>query len=358
MINVSRTFLPPMEEYFELLKEIWDSNWVTNNGPMLKKFSADLRDYLGCPYTEVVGNGTIAIQIAIKALGLTNGDIITTPFSYVATTSSILWENCRPVFVDINDSLCIDPNLIEAAITPKTKAILATHVYGLPCDVIRIEEIAIKYGLYVIYDGAHALGCSYLGKSLLSYGDISTLSLHATKLVHSIEGGAIVTSSKDLFGTISLMGKFGHRGEDEYVLAGINAKNSELHAAMGILTLKRIQSLIAERKNITESYESRLTGVSLKRPKIPEGLTYNYSYYPVIFSSHDDMIRVRQALAGVGVNCRRYFYPSLNCLPYLESTEECPNSELITERVLCLPMFNGLREEDVSKIASVILKNL
>lgn len=356
MINVTRTFLPPLEEYYELVKEIWDSRWLTNGGPMLKKFSQELSSYFECPYVEVVSNGTIALQVAIKALEIGGGEIITTPYSYVATTTSIMWEGCQPIFVDVDESLSIDPTKIEEAITPRTKAIMATHVYGLPCDVNAIERIAKKYGLYVIYDGAHAAGCRYRGKPLLSYGDVSTLSLHATKLVHSVEGGAIFTPDADLFKKISLMSKFGHRGEDEYVHIGINAKNSELHSAMGILTLRRIHELIAERRGLAKLYDEELVGVALMRPNIPQDLEYNYAYYPIFLESHSQMMKLRTFLSEKGVNCRRYFFPSLNRLPYLDGRFHCPRSEFLSETVLCLPMYNGLSAETVESICSNIKK--
>ena len=233
MIPVTKPFLPPKDEYLELVDGIWERNWLTNNGPLVKQLEESLKEKLSLDNLLFVGNGTIAIQLAIKSLELT-GEIITTPFSYVATTSSVVWEHCTPVFVDIDkDSLNIDPNEIEKKITPKTQAILATHVYGNPCDVEAIASIAERNNLKVIYDGAHAFGVKVNGKSIFEYGDITTCSLHATKLYHSIEGGLVITNNKDLQKKLYHMRNFGHNGPENFSELGINGKNSEFHAAYG-----------------------------------------------------------------------------------------------------------------------------
>jgi dTDP-4-amino-4,6-dideoxygalactose transaminase len=236
MINVTKTYLPDFDQYVSYLKKIWDNGLLTNNGPLAQELERGLKEYLGVEYLSFCGNGTIVLQMALKLLD-EPGEIITTPFSYVATTNVILWENCKPVFVDIDPhSYCINPQLIEAAITEHTRAIMATHVYGNACDVEAIEAIAKKHNLIVIYDGAHAFGATYNGRSLLSYGDFSTCSFHATKLFHTVEGGAIVTNNAKWDEKLHLMRAFGHRGDD-YFFVGINGKNSEMYVVMGFCNL-------------------------------------------------------------------------------------------------------------------------
>jgi len=360
MLPVTKTTLPRLEDYTSLLEKIWENACITNNGALSRQLAGDLKNYLGVSNMELVANGTLALQIAIKALGL-RGEIITTPYSYVATTNSILWEGCEPVFVDIEDkTFCINPDLIEAAITKKTSAIMATHVYGYPCDVERIQQIADKHGLKVIYDAAHAFGVKLFGKSLLLHGDCNAMSFHATKLFHTAEGGALVCKDSEVTKRVFLMKKFGHIGEDNYLDIGINAKMSELHAAMGLCVLPKVDGIIAYRKEIFGWYAEQLKGYPLQRPVAPAGLEYNYAYYPVIFTSHDVMMRVRQALAGAGIGPRRYFYPSLNTLPFLkpELKRDCPISEDVSSRVLCLPLFVGLSKADVQVICGVIGRSL
>jgi dTDP-4-amino-4,6-dideoxygalactose transaminase len=357
MINVTKTYLPPFEEYETYLKKIWKSNWVSNNGPLVIELEAELKKKLGSKYVFFTGNGTIAIQIAIKVLGLTK-EIITTPYSYVATTTSVLWENCKPVFADIDpETCCIDPSLIEEKITADTEAILATHVYGIPCAIEKIEKIAKKHNLKVIYDAAHAFGAVYKNKPLASYGTISTLSFHATKLFHTIEGGAILTDNDELATKISLYRSFGHVG-DEYFSIGINGKNSEFHAAMGLCLLDKVSSFIERRKELFAEYDNALKRAGLLRPMFPEGTIYNYAYYPVIFKNEADVLKVKNALAEQSINARRYFYPSLNKLPYITSADSCPVSEDYAKRVLCLPLYYELASEDVARISSIIVKSL
>lgn len=356
MIPVSQPFLPPRDEFDSLISELWNSRWLTNNGPFVQKLEEELKTYLGLSTLHFVSNGTIALQLAIKSLEITK-EIITTPFSFVATATSILWENCRPVFVDIDPkTLCIDPAKIEEAITVETEAILATHVYGIPCDVEKIEEIAKKYKLKIIYDAAHTFGVRYKGKSLLSYGDISTISFHATKLFHTVEGGAIVNNlGTKLEKDIKLLRSFGFEGE-EYITAGINAKNSELHAAMGLCNLNHIDEVILKRKKISKTYD-RLLNNKVSRPYIPAEVEYNYAYYPIIFETEDELLSIHRQLRKNGVETRRYFYPSLNKLPYLSEHYSCPISEEISKRILCLPLFDGLDLDAVERISNLILKN-
>ena len=360
MIPVTKTTLPPLDEYIAHLKCIWQTGQLTNNGPLCRQLVDDITGLLGVSNLELVSNGTIALQLAIKALDL-KGEIITTPYSYVATTNAILWEGCEPVFVDIEPkTFCIDPDLIEAAITERTSAILATHVYGYPCDVVRIQEIADKHKIKVIYDAAHAYGVRLAGESIMKQGDCSILSFHATKLFHTVEGGAVVCKDVEVAKRISLMKKFGHIGEDDYIDIGINAKMSELHAAMGLCILPEVHGIIASRQECYGWYDEQLKGGSLQRPLFPVGLEYNYAYYPVIFSSHDVMMKVRQALLDNGIGPRRYFSPSLNTLPFLkpELKRACPVSEYISSRVLCLPLYVGLTKDQVTVICSIIKHSL
>ncbi|MGZ3861846.1 MAG: DegT/DnrJ/EryC1/StrS family aminotransferase [Bacteroidia bacterium] len=358
MINVTKVYLPQPKKYNRYLGQIWKRAWVTNRGPLVLELEEKLKKHLGVKNMLFVSNGTVAIQIAIKALDL-KGEIITTPFSYVATTTSILWENCKPVFVDIEDkTFCIDASLIERSITPKTTAILATHVYGYPCNVKMIEKIAKKHGLKVIYDAAHAFGTNYNGKSVLNYGDISTLSFHATKLYHTIEGGGIiVNSSKALTEKVNLYHTFGHLGDDYYTM-GINGKNSEFHAAMGLCNLPEVTRVISGRKKISLQYDKQLLPLGLKRPVSSKNVDYNYAYYPVLFENERALLKVKKLLAENGINTRRYFYPSLNKLPYLNKTSDCPVSEDTAKRVLCLPLYHQLEMKTVNIICSLIKQSL
>lgn len=355
MINVTKTYLPPLEEYQVYLQKIWESSWLTNRGQFVVELEQKLCQYLQIPHLLFVNNGTIALQIAIKALEL-KGEIITTPFSYIATTSSIVWENCKPIFVDIDEnSLCINANLVENAITKKTSAILATHVYGIPCEVEKIEKIAQKYNLKVIYDAAHCFGVQYKGQSLLNYGDICTLSFHATKLFHTGEGGGIVTKDKDLFHKIYYMHNFGHNGTEDFFGVGINGKSSELHATMGLCVLPKIDELIAKRKEISEYYDTVLFPLPLRRPTIPKETIYNYAYYPVIFETQEQLLKAKEKLNQENIFPRRYFYPSLNTLNYVEK-QTCKVSDDISKRVLCLPLFYELELNDIQTITNILKK--
>jgi len=339
------------------LRLIWETNQVTNNGPLVQELEEKLRNYLDVKYLFFVSNGTIALQIAIKALGL-SGEIITTPYSYVATTSTVIWEGCKPKFVDIDpETMCIDPDRIEQAINPQTTAILPTHVYGFPCSIEKINAIANKHNLRVIYDAAHTFGVRYKGKSLASFGDISTLSFHATKVFHTVEGGALITNDKLIGERITYIRNFGHKGKEEYWGLGINGKNSELHAAMGLCILPDIDEIIRHRKYISELYRNLLNGTNLIIPALPQLTNYNYAYFPVLFNSEKDLIKVLRALTDQNIFCRRYFYPSLSRLPYIKD-QPMPISEDISRRVLCLPLSHDLNEEQISRISKLIKGNL
>lgn len=353
MINVTRSFMPPFEEYENYIKGIWENRYLTNEGPNLKELVSRLKKYLKIDNVNVVLNGTIALELALKALNIEEGEVITTPFSFVATTSSILWDKCTPVFVDIDkNTLCIDVNKIEEKITPKTKAIMAVHVFGYPCDVEKIENIAKKYDLKVIYDGAHAFGSKYKGKSLLSYGDITTCSFHATKLFHTIEGGACFTKTKELDDKIQSLKTFGAI-DGNYEMIGTNAKMTEFNAAMGLANLKYVDEIIKERKHICELYDKLLDGFA-KRPQIIKDLEYNYIYYPIILKNEQQTLNIIDKLNKKEIYPRRYFYPSLNTLKFIKDKQDCPISEDITKRIICLPLYNGLKDEEVYEICDII----
>jgi dTDP-4-amino-4,6-dideoxygalactose transaminase len=354
MIPVTRTYLPPQEEYQDLLRRIWTTQLLTNRGELLLQLEAELRSYLGADHFVVMNNGTVPIQIALHLLA-DGGEVITTPFSYVATTTAILWEKCTPVFVDIEaDHLTIDPDLIEGAINPRTRAILATHVFGNACDVERIEEIAKRHGLYVIYDAAHCFGVKYKGRSIFNYGDISTCSFHATKVFHTAEGGAAFCQNQEMYDRIYFSHNFGHLSPTSFKAVGINGKISELQAAMGLAVLKYQDVIFSERKKIVLAYDERLRSTSLVFMNLRKDLEWNYSYYPVLFPDESTLLEALKRLEEKGVFPRRYFYPSLNLLPYLEHSPCVPVSESISSRVLCLPLFVGLNEEDQDQISNVI----
>lgn len=353
MINVTKSYLPPLNEYSLLINSIWENHHLTNRGPLVQKLEKDICEKLKIKNLLFVSNGTIAIQLAIKALNIT-GEVITTPFSYVATTNSLLWEGCSPVFCDISEeTFCIDANKIEQLITPKTSAILATHVYGIPCDVDAIEKIASKHNLKVIYDAAHAFGVEYNNKNIFEYGDVSSCSFHATKLFHTIEGGSVTAKDPEILKLMTLYHSFGHIGDDYYT-QGINGKNCEFHAAMGLCNLPKLDELIAARKNHSEYYLSLLSSAIISRPSIPDNTSYNYAYFPVVFKDEVTLLKAKEILFKNGINTRRYFYPSLNNLPFLTEQYSCPVSEDISKRVLCLPLYYDLEKENIEKICDII----
>jgi dTDP-4-amino-4,6-dideoxygalactose transaminase len=356
MIPVTKPFLPPREEYESYLKGIWNRQWLTNMGPLASDLEMKLKTHLDLKHLLFVTNGTIALQMAIKALEL-KGEVITTPFSFIATTSSIVWEGCQPVFVDIDSkSLNIDASLIEAAITPNTTAILATHVYGNPCDVEDIDKIAKKHNLKVIYDGAHAFGVKYKGKSIFEYGDISICSLHATKLYHSIEGGLVITKDAKLLKKLAYMRNFGFAGPEAFAELGINGKNSEFHAAMGLVNLKYIGDIHNQRKLITETYDSNFKKLKASKPQWQKHSASNYAYYPLVFDSEEMMLECIEFLKSKEIFTRRYFYPSLSTtLPYLDA-KPLEVTDHISRRVLCLPLSFDLTVEEVEMICRLILR--
>lgn len=357
MINVTKTYLPAFEEYTGILKRSWGKSWITNNGELVQELEYKLKDYLDVNNLLFTSNGTVVLQIALKALNISK-EVITTPFSYVATTNAILWEGCKPIFADIEaNTCCVDVNKIEAAITERTEAILITHVYGIPCDVDKIESIANKHKIKVIYDGAHAFGAKYKGKSLLSFGDITTCSFHATKLFHTVEGGCIICDDYQLARKLLLYRQFGHIGED-YFSMGINGKNSEFHAAMGLAVMPKIGDIILKRKEVSNLYDTLLNFKEVSKPVIPDETIYNYGYYPVIFKSEEIVLKVMNALLQNNISARRYFYPSLNQLPFLKEYQPCSVSEGISKCILTLPLFHDLSEIDTRRIAEIINQQL
>lgn len=356
MIPITQPFLPPKEEYNQYLEGIWKRNWLTNMGPLASQLEMELKDHLKLNHLLFVTNGTVAIQMAIKALEII-GEVITTPFSFIATTSSIVWEGCTPVFVDIDPkSLCIDPTKIENAITEKTSAILATHVYGNPCDVEAIDLIAKKHNLKVIYDAAHAFGVEVNGKSIFEYGDISTCSLHATKLYHSIEGGLITTKKPSLLKKLAYIRNFGISGFDSFSELGLNGKNSEFHAAMGLANLKYINPIHEKRKALAALYDERLKTLKAVKPLWHSKATENYSYYPIVLENEELLLRLKKEMDKQEIFTRRYFYPSLaSSLPYLPQLE-LEIAEDISKRVLCLPLYYDLTLEEVEFITRLMLR--
>lgn len=355
MIPVTKTFFPPLEEYQLQLQRIWQNEWLTNRGELVKELEKKLILYLQTPNVTLTTNGTLPIQIALNVLAK-RGEVITTPFSYVATTSAIVWEHCTPVFVDIHpEYLTIDETKIEAAITSKTTAILATHVFGNPCHVEAIEKIAIKHDLKVIYDAAHCFGVDYKGASLFNYGDVSTCSFHATKIFHTGEGGAFFCKDKNLNDKLFYSHNFGHKSATEFQGVGLNAKMSELQAAMGLTVLPHIDKIFERRKEVVDSYNENLNFSKLRKLKIREETSWNYSYYPVIFNSETTLLNIQNKLNEKGVYPRRYFYPSLNTMKYVKG-EEMPISESVASRILCLPLYIELEEKNLNFIVEIINK--
>ena len=357
MINVTKTFLPPQAEYQAVLKKAWDTGWMTNRGVLVNELETKLSAYLDTPNIIAMTNGTLPLQIAIKALQL-HGEIITTPFSYVATTSSIVWEGCTPVFVDIApDYLTIDETKIEAAITPNTTAILATHVFGNPCNVEAIADIAKQHNLKVIYDAAHCFGVTYKGQSIFNYGDVSTCSFHATKLFHTGEGGAVFCK-QDYYNSIFSHHNFGHDGPEAFQSLGTNAKMSEPQAAMGLAVLPYMDEIIDSRRKIVNSYNEMFEGVSaIKQLVIRTATQWNYCYYPIIFETEIQLLNVIEVLNNKAIFPRRYFFPSLETLPYVEAVN-LPHSASISKRVLCLPLFHDLDIDSIQYIVKSIKENI
>jgi dTDP-4-amino-4,6-dideoxygalactose transaminase len=357
-IYVTMPSLAPLEEYTELLKGVWERGILTHNGPLVQQFENELASKLELPSFVAVSNGTIALQMAIRALSL-KGEIITTPFTWIATVSAIQWEGCVPIFCDIDsETLNIDVSKIEALINENTVAIMPVHVFGNPCAVDEIEKVAKKYKLKVIYDAAHAIGSAYKGKSLLNYGDISVTSLHATKLLNTAEGGGCIANNIDIIEKLKRIRFFGHDENKEIVEEGFNGKLTEIHAALGIANLKYFDDVLADRKIKYHLYLellSKTKGLSFQKNKIGDT---NYSYFPVMFDSEEILKKVEISLNKQGVYPRRYFYPSVNTFNKILSYQECQVSEDIAKRILCLPLYWSLNQDSIIHKISETIKGI
>lgn len=362
-IYVTQPALPPLDEFVESLKKIWDNKILTNSGPFHQQFEQELADYLGVKYVSLFSNGTLALITALQTLKIT-GEVITTPFSFVATTHSLWWNGIKPVFVDIEPNYCnLNADKIEAAITPQTTAIMPVHVYGNPCNVKKIQQIADAYGLKVIYDAAHAFGVSINGTSLLNFGDLSVLSFHATKVFNTIEGGAIVCHDQKTKTRIDFLKNFGYDGELRVVAPGINAKMNEVQSAFGLLQLKYVDEAISKRKKICELYKELLSDIKgLSFQKDLTNVLYNYPYFPIFIDekefgmSRDDLNELLKTHQFVG---RRYFYPLISQFPTYKglpssNPANLPVAELKTKQVFCLPIYPDLDLSDVNRICSLI----
>ena len=355
MITVTKPFLPIRASFDKYVDRIYQNNWLTNFGPLEQELTEALKAYLSVDNLLLTNNGTMAMHVLYKALAL-KGEVITTPFSFVATTSTLVWENLKPRFVDIDPtSLNLDPLLIEKHINAKTSAILPVHVFGRACDVWNIQEIATRHKLKVMYDAAHAFNVrTNEGKNILTYGDASTLSFHATKLFHTIEGGAIITKDADLISECKKLINFGIRGYDRIDGLGTNSKMNEFMAAMGLAVLDNIGYIIEERARVNYDY-NRLIRADLL-PATIEFATNNNSYYPILLKNEERCLSVRDNLLANEIMPRRYFNPSLNTLNYIKY-QACPISENISSRILCLPMYPGLQTCDIEKIAKIVNTN-
>ena len=364
-IAVTSPLLPDLDEYTQLLKEIWDSKWITNNGSFHKRLERELADYLKVPYLSLFTNGTLPLITALQALRIT-GEVITTPYSFVATTHSLWWNGIKPVFVDIDPENCgLNPDKIEAAITPKTTAIMPVHCYGKPCDIEGIQQVADKYGLKVIYDAAHAFGVEINGKSILEYGDMSTLSFHATKVYNTLEGGALVVKDKKTKQRIDYLKNSGFTGETEVVAPGINSKMDEARAAYGILNLKQVDAAIELRHQVAVRYRETLKNVEgVTFFEDMQGVKHNYSYFPIFVDAEkygmtrDELYFKMKEQNVLG---RRYFYPLISTFSTyrgLESSrpENLPIAHKIAEQVICLPIHHEINELDMERILATIVR--
>ena len=355
-LYVTKTRLPEPETFSRLCNDIFQRAWLTNNGQCVQELERNLLEYLGVSHVLACNNGTIALMLALQCAGLAGKKVAVTPYTYVATLSALLWLRCVPVFVDIEpDTLCLSPELLRKRFQqePDIAGALPVHIYGLACDVEHLDAVCREYGAVLIYDAAQAFGSRYHGKSLLEYGDYSICSFHATKIFHTAEGGCVVSHSADAHNALSLARAFGHINDTHYSL-GINGKMSELHAAMGLALLPGTNTEIERRKEARAAYDAALEGLPLQRPTIREGLDWNNAYYPVLLPDEDCRVRAEQTLKERGIHPRRYFYPALNTLPYLQEEwrASCPVAEDAARRVLCLPMYGGVTDKEAGQVAS------
>lgn len=357
-VFVTRSFLPPLDAYLDCVRDIFNSHWLTNQGQYSVRLEQSLTAFLQVPNLTLCANGTLALQLAIRLLGLNGKKVITTPFTYVATLSALLWEGCTPVFADIDpDSLCIDPHQVERliAVHPDVAGVLPVHVYGNACDVDALESLSRKNGLSLLYDAAHAFGSSLRGRSLFTWGDAAAASFHATKLFHTVEGGCVITPNAADKEKLSLLRAFGHTS-DAHKCLGINAKMSELHAAMGLCLLPGVPDMLAQRAKKATLYDTALglkKDSCLRKPCFAAELSWNHAYYPVIFPDHASLMATINALKEHHIYPRRYFYPCLTMLPYV-SSPPCPIAEDMAQRVLCLPFWPGMEERLICDIATIV----
>jgi dTDP-4-amino-4,6-dideoxygalactose transaminase len=361
-IYVTQPYLPPLEEFYPYLEQIWESKWLTNAGPFHRELESKLADYLGVEHLALFSNGTLALVTALQALRI-GGEVITTPFSFVATAHSLLWNGIKPVFVDIHpETYNLDPDKIEAAINPHTTAIMPVHVYGKPCDVENIQRIADAYGLKVIYDAAHAFGVHHKGKSLLAHGDFSTMSYHATKVFNTFEGGAIVCPDAKTKKRIDDLKNFGFHDEVTVVAPGINAKMNEIQAAFGLLQLKYVDQAIARRREIDTLYREELSDVKgIFLPPLPADTQYNFAYFPILVEKEYPLTRdeLDKKLRTHGIVPRRYFYPLISEFPMYRglpsaARQNLPVAHKVAESVLCLPIYPALEDGDILRITSLL----
>jgi dTDP-4-amino-4,6-dideoxygalactose transaminase len=361
-IYVTRPFMPPFEEYVEGLKEIWDSKWLTNNGPVVQRFTRELSDYFEADNICLFTNGTLALQLGLQGMGIV-GEVITTPFTFVATTHVLFWNNIRPVFVDIEPNYyTLDPEKVEAAITPYTTAILAVHVFGYPCNLDALADIARRHNLKLIYDAAHAFGVRVGNRSIADFGDMSMFSFHATKLYHSIEGGMLTFKDPDMKSIFDHLKNFGFENELEVVMQGTNAKMNEMQALMGSVVLKHIDKIIEKRRQMTAAYHAKLKGlpgITLPR-KLPKDIQYNYAYMPVEVDENKygmSRDRLYEVLKKHNIYSRRYFYPlvcDFECYKNVSVNDPLIVARKVAGRILTLPIYEGLLEADICKICDVI----
>lgn len=356
-LYVTTPSLGPLEQFRKELETVWERGFLTNNGPLVRRLEAELAAYMGVDYFVSLNNGTIALQIPLKAWGC-KGEIITTPFSWIATCSSILWENCRPVFVDIDPkTFNLDPQKIEDAVTHRTCGIMPVHVFSNPCAIEDIDTIAKKHKLKIIYDGAHASCVNYKGKSVLRYGDACSLSFHATKLFNTAEGGALVTEDEELYEQFKRIRFFGHNDEKDIIEDGCNAKMTEIHAALGLVNLTILDEVRARRKEIFEIYYAQLSSYDFISWQDFDRDAYNYSYVPVVFDSEERLKSIHQQLLAENIIARRYFYPCLNTIAAVSPYQAMPIAEDISKRILCLPSHQRVTDEQIHDICKLIINN-
>ena len=355
-IFVTRALLPAKDLFLQYVDQIFASRQLTNNGPLVVKLEQELRAFLAAKYLALCSNGTLSLMLGIRALGLTGKKVIVTPFTYVATLTALLWEQCQPVFVDIDrETLCLAPELVEQALERDgdIAGILPVHVYGVACDVQALGAIAAKFKIPILYDASHAFGVDFAGQSLLNYGELSVCSFHATKVFHTVEGGVIICHGESALHKVQLLRAFGHIN-DNYMDIGINAKLSEFHAAMGLALLRDLEQFRREREEVFSAYQELLAGKDYQRPKLNPKQTQNYAYYPLILPNEQHLLGAMARMAKHNIHPRRYFYPSCNTMPYLAERTSCPVSEDISRRILCLPIFPGLPKDKIATIVECL----